>query len=66
VPSGGGPCGEPLVKIVLGAFIQVPPAAVQPGQERDGHGEALLGPLVGAVPDRRLGAAAGSQEIELE
>jgi len=46
---------------VLGAFTQVPSAAVQPGQERDRYGEALLGPLVGAVAERRRGTAAGSQ-----
>ena len=46
---------------MLGAFTQVPSAAGQPGQERDRHGDALLGPLVGAVAERRRGGAAGPQ-----
>jgi hypothetical protein len=49
VPPGGGPGGEPLVEIVLGAFTDLPPAVGQPRQDSDRHGEALLGPLVGAV-----------------
>jgi hypothetical protein len=61
VPPGGGPGGEPLVEIVLGAVTELPSAAVQPGQERDRHGKALFGPLVGAVAKRRRGTAAGSQ-----
>jgi hypothetical protein len=43
---------------VLGAITQVPSAVAQPGQERDRHGQALLGPLVGAVAERRRGGAA--------
>jgi hypothetical protein len=61
VPPGGRPGGEPLVEIVLGAFTQVPSAVGQLRQERDRHGKALLGPLVGAVAKRRRGTAAGSQ-----
>ena len=56
-----GPVANHCVEIVLGAFTQLPSAAVQPGQERDRHGEALLGPLVGAVAERRRGGAAGPQ-----
>jgi hypothetical protein len=61
VPPGGRPGAEPRVEIVPGAVTQVPSAAGQPGQERGRHGEALLGPLVGAVAERRRGGAAGSQ-----
>src|SRR5207249_9082940 len=57
VPPGGGPGTEPRVEIVLGAVTEVPSAAVQPGQERDRHGEALLGPLVGAMAERRRSGA---------
>jgi hypothetical protein len=53
VPPGGGPGAEPRVEIVLGAVTGVPSAAGRPGQERGRHGEALLGPLVGAVAERR-------------
>ena len=56
-----GPVPNHCVEIVLGAFTEVPSAAGQPGQERDRHGEALLGPLVGAVAERRRGGAAGPQ-----
>ncbi len=61
MPPGGGPGAEPFVEIVLGAFTELPSAVGQLGQESDRHGEALLGPLVGAVAKRRRGAAAGSQ-----
>ena len=57
VPPGGGPGAEPLVQVVLGTFTKLPPAAVQPCQERGRRGEALLGPLVGAVAQRRRGNA---------
>jgi hypothetical protein len=53
VPPGGGPGGEPLVQIVLGTFTELPSTAGQPGQESGRYGEALLGPLVGAVAKRR-------------
>ena len=46
---------------MLGAFAELASAAGQPGQEGGRHGEALLGPLVGAVAERRRGGAAGSQ-----
>ena len=52
MPPDGGPGAEPGVDVMLGAVIQVLSAAVQPGQERNRYGEALLGPLVGAVADR--------------
>ena len=61
MPPGGGPGAEPAVEIVLGAVTQVPSAVGQPGQERDRHGDALLGPLVGAVAERCPGGAAGPQ-----
>jgi len=61
VPPGSRPGAEPRVEIVLGAVTQVPSAIGRPGQERGRHGEALLGPLVGAVAERRRGDAAGSQ-----
>jgi hypothetical protein len=61
MPPGGRPGGEPLVEIALAALTEVPSAVVQPRQERDRHGQALLGPLVGAAAKRRRGTAAGSQ-----
>lgn len=61
MPPGGGPGAEPRVDVVLGAFTQVPSAAGQPGQERDRDSEALLGPLAGAVAERRRSGAAGPQ-----
>ena len=59
VLPGAGPAGEPAVEVVLGALGGPASAAGQPGQERDRHGEALLGPLVGAVAKRRRGGAGG-------
>jgi hypothetical protein len=38
-------------------FTGLPFAVGRPCQESDGHGEALLGPLAGAVAERRGGAA---------
>jgi hypothetical protein len=57
------PGGEPAVEVVLGAFAELVSAAGQPGQEGGRYGEALLGPLVEAVADRRRGGAAGSQVL---
>jgi hypothetical protein len=53
--------GAPAVEVVLGAFAELVPAPGQPGQEDGRYGETLLGPLVGAVAERRCGGAAGSQ-----
>jgi hypothetical protein len=61
VLPGAWPGGEPAVEVVLGAFAELVSAAGQPGQEGGRYGEALLGPLVGAVADWRRGGAAGWQ-----
>ena len=61
---GGGPRAEPFVEIMLDAFTELPFAVGQPCQEGDRHGEALLGPLVGAVGDQRRGGVAGPQVVK--
>jgi hypothetical protein len=55
------PGGEPAIELVLDAFAELVSAVGHPGQEGGRCGEALHGPLVGAVADRRRGCAAGSQ-----
>jgi hypothetical protein len=64
VLPGAWPGGEPAVEVVLGALAELVSAAGQPGQEGGRYGEALLGPLIGAVAERRCGGAAGSQVLE--
>ena len=54
---GGWSATEPLVQIVLGAFVELVSTVGQPCQEHDRHCEVLLGSLVRAVPERSRGAA---------